>query len=168
MEAQDSPRLHRRPRDRLHGERARVRREDRFRPRRGVERPEDGPLRRQILERGLDDEVGVGIRQRLQRRCVAQPGEPAVDPRLGGIRIEIQSRCAALEPGLDPRTSALDGGRVHVVKKDPVAGLQCELGDAGAHRPGTDHADDLDRAGHGDRHDQTGLIASNGWRHSAQ
>ena len=37
---------------------------------------------------------------------------------------------------------ALDGGFIDVVEHDLVAGLERELGDPGAHRPGSDHADD--------------------------
>ena len=57
--------------------------------------------------------------------------------------------------------------RVDVVDQDLMAGFERQLGDPGAHRPGPDDADELDRLdpiGHG----QTGLIASNGWRQSVQ
>ncbi len=45
-----------------------------------------------------------------------------------------------------------------------MTGFEGELGDPRAHRAGTDHADRTAAVVHG----QTGLIASNGWRQSAQ
>jgi hypothetical protein len=44
-----------------------------------------------------------------------------------------------------------------------MPGLDGQLGDPRAHRPGADDADPLEV-----RHAQIGLMASNGWRHSRQ
>ena len=93
-----------------------------------------------------------------------QEFDPALDPRIGRVGIEIQASDTPLEPGTDARTAARDGGRVHVVERHLATGLDGDLGDTGAHRPGADHADRAARSGHG----QTGLIASNGWRQSVQ
>ena len=82
--------------------------------------------------------------------------------------IEIEPPRPSLQAGPDPTAAALDGGRVDVVDEDLVAGFERELGDPGAHRPGPDDADELDRLDARLGHGQTGLMASNGWRQSAQ
>ena len=139
-----------------------------FGPRRRIERAQDRALRGQVLEHGLDDQARVRIGQDVQRGCRPQAREAAVDPRLGRIRIEIEPPRPSLQARPDPATAALDGGRVDVVDQDLVAGFERELGDPGAHRPGPDDADELDRLDPRLGHGQTGLMASNGWRQSAQ
>ncbi len=81
--------------------------------------------------------------------------------------VEVQAPGASFETGSDARPSSLDRGGVDVMQHHRVAGLERQLGDPGAHRAGSDHADD-DRARRRRGHHQTGLIASNGCRQSRQ
>ena len=131
-----------RGRDRRHGEGARVGREDRARREGGIERPEDRPLGLEVLEGRLDDKIGSRGRDVVEGGGVAQPFDPALDPRVGGIGVEIETGGAPFEAGPDARPAALDRGRVDVVQDHVVARLERELGDPGAHRPGTDDRDD--------------------------
>ena len=73
-------------------------------------------------------------------------------------------RRTTLEPVPDARPAALDRRTVDVVDPDRVSGLERELRDPGAHRPGPDHTDRFAS----ERPCQIGLMASNGWRQSAQ
>ena len=78
----------------------------------------------------------------VERWRVAQALEAAVDPVVGRVRVEVErGRRAARGPLRIALVTALDRGGVHVVERDPVAGLERELGDPGAHRPGPDDAD---------------------------
>ena len=156
-----------RARDRCHRDGARVGREDRAWSGGRVERPEDRSFGLEILERRFDDEVRRRGRDVVEGRGVAQALETTLHPGVGGIGIEIEAGGAPFEAGPDARPAALDGGRVDVVDADLVAGFERELGDPRAHRPGTHHADDA-RRGLERGQAQTGLIASNGWRQSAQ
>ena len=100
----------------------------------------------------------------VQRARDMQPGRPALDPVVDRVGVEVQSRGAARQTVADPALDAGDRGRVEVVDADVVAGLEGDLGDAGAHRAGADDPDRPDLRAHG----QIGLIASNGWRQSRQ
>ena len=132
--------------DRADRERARVRREDRVGCRCGIERPEDRPLELEVLERGLDDDAGLGT-DRVERMAVPEPGQAALDPLVDRVRVQVELRGSPGEAVADPCPPALDRGLVDVVEDDLVAGLERELGDARAHRPGADDPDDL--LGHG-------------------
>ena len=153
MEAEEAPRAGGRFRDGGDGQRARVRREDRGRGGRVVEGPENGPLRLEILERRLDDDLRIRGGEVVERRRVREPLEPALDPGLGRVGVEVEARGAPRQPGADAGPPALDGGRVDIVEAHMVAGLECELGDPRAHRPGADDTDDTDDTGRADRDD---------------
>ena len=142
VETEDALRAGRRLGDRGDRERARVRREDRVGRGDGVEHPEDRPLEVQILERGLDDDVGLRP-DGVERVAVPEASQPPVDPVVDRVGVELQSRRAAGEPVTDPLPPALDRGLVDVVEDDLVAGLERELGDPGAHRSGADDPDDV-------------------------
>jgi len=90
--------------------------------------------------------------------------EPSLDPRVGGILVEIESTRAALQSAPDARTTALDRLGIDVVDPDRGTRLQRELGDPCAHRPGPDDA----HRSSGSAHRQTGLMASNGRPPSGQ
>ena len=80
--------------------------------------------------------------ERLGRRA-ARSSRPSTQSSIGRRRDRAWRPVG--EALADPRSAALDRGRVDVVEDDLVAGLERDLGDAGAHRPGADHADDLVR-----------------------
>ena len=102
---------------------------------------------------------------------MAQPIEPLGHPRVDPDRIEIQLPGAPRQPVAYPLATALDGGVVDVVEDDLAARFERHLPDPGAHRPGPDDPDDgrqcVARRRRGLAH-QTDLMASNGWRQSAQ
>ena len=52
---------------------------------------EDGPLQREILDRGLDDQVGI-VRQAVDGRDVAHAVEPASHPVVCSVRVEAELR----------------------------------------------------------------------------
>ena len=157
MQAQDAVGSGRRRGDRGHRQGARVRGEDRGGGRAGIERSEDRLLEVEVLERGLDHEVGLGG-DRLHRRRGAESQDLGFHPVVHRVAVQAglprPSRQAIVHPGDGP----LDGHRVNVVQEDLVATLERDLRDPRAHRP---RADDPDG-----RH--TGFIASNGWRQSRQ
>ncbi len=144
--------------DGSHRQGAGIRRQDRARRRRRVEGREDGLLGLEILERRLDDEVWPGGGEIVESGRLVEAGEPLAHPTGGGVGVKVQSRGAPFEAASDTRPAALDGGRIDVVDPDLVSRLERELGDPGAHRAGTDHADRVVAIAHG----QTGLMASNG------
>jgi hypothetical protein len=129
--------------------------------------PGRSPAFPQILERRLDEELRVRRGEVVQCRRVGKPLEPARDPGLGRIGVEVETRGAPLQPAADPGAPALDGSRVDIVEAYLVAGLERELGDPRAHRPGADDTDDADR-GDRDAHSSDRLVDSNGWRQSPQ
>ena len=85
-------------------------------------------------------------------------GDPAVDPRIDRVGVEVELRGAPAKSVTDAFGGALDRITVDVVEDDLPAGLERDLGDPGAHHPGAHDADD--------RH--TDFIASNGWRQPLQ
>lgn len=117
----------------------------------------------EVLDDGLDYEVGGGG-QVVRGRDRAASTEAFLDPTIHGGGIEVETGRASGQALADTLPATGDGGRVRVEEHDRVAGLECKLGDAGAHGPRTD---DPDRVG-AHLADQTGLMASNGWRHSMQ
>jgi hypothetical protein len=136
-----------------------------------VERPEDRPLQSEILHRGFDHEVGV-IGQGVDGRDVPDPLEPRPNPFVGGLLVEVEFHRSPRQAIADPVATCRDGRFIDVEEDDLAAGLERHLADPGAHRPGTDDADDRRqvvtaprrrRLGH-----QTDLIDSNGWRQSVQ
>ena len=117
-----------------HGERGRVRREDRLGPRDAVELGEELPLRAELLDDRLDHEVAVrevgdlGRRLELSEHGIAIRGRHAV----------FLDRAAQVVPDLLPRSLAelvADLATDHV-----MAGLEGDLRDSGAHRPQTDYS----------------------------
>ena len=103
---------------------------------------------------------------------MAQAVEPGGDPGVGPVRIEAELRRPSRQAVADPLAPTLEGRVVDVVEDDLAARLEGDLRDPGAHRPGTDDADDdrsrvAGRPRRGPAH-QTVLIDSNGWRQSAQ
>jgi hypothetical protein len=133
------------------GQRARVRREDRVGRCLRVERPEDRLLEPEVLERRLHDQRGLG-RQAVEGVGVAEAADPAVDPVLDRVGIEIELGRTPRQTLADARARPLDGLWIDVVDHDFPAVLESDLGDP---RPHDSRADDPD-----DRH--TGFIASNG------
>ena len=123
-------------------ESGRVRGEDRVRIGLRVQGPEDVLLERQVLERGLDHDVGLGG-ERDEGLGLPEAGEPAVDPVIDRVGVEVQLGGPAGESLANAETAALDRLLVDVVEHDLVAVLQADLGDPGAHRPGPDDPDDL-------------------------
>ncbi len=85
-----------------------------------------------------------------------------VDPRVGGVGIEVEPAGAPLEAGPDALAAALDRGGVHVVEEDPWPASSASWAIPAPIVPAP--TTPTTRAGHR----QTGLIASNGWRQSAQ
>ena len=129
-----------------------------------VERPEDRPLQREILERRFDDEVGL-VGQAVHGRDVADPVEAGLHPVVGLGRMQAAFHRPPCQPVEDPFARGVEGRLVDVVEDDLAAGLECHLADPGPHRPGTDDADDRgQRPARRSRHrlHQTGLIDSNG------
>ena len=101
------------------------------------------------------------------------PGDGGrADPAFQGFgRMQAAFHRPPGQPVEDPFARGIEGGLVDVVEDDLAASLECHLPDPGAHRPGTDDADDRGQSpGRGSRRrlHQTGLIDSNGWRQSAQ
>ena len=136
-----------------------------------VERPEDRLLQGEVLEGRLDHEVGL-VGQPVDGRDVADPVKPLRYPRLDPGRIEVQLPGAPRQPVADPFAAALDGGVIDVIEDDLAAGFERDLRDPGTHRPGPDDPDDgrqdLARRRRRGLDHQTDLMASNGWRQSAQ
>ncbi len=136
-----------------------------------VERSEDRPLQREVLDRGLDDQVGV-VGEPVDGRDVAHAVEPGSHPVVGVGLVEAELRGASRQSVADPLAASLDGRLVDVVEDDLAAGLERDLADPRAHRPGADDADDggqtVARRRRGALAHQTDLIDSNGWRQSAQ
>ncbi len=134
-----------------------IRREQDVRRRLGVERPEDRPLELEVLERCFDDERGLG-RQAVEDVGVPKPGDPAVDPCIDRVGVEVQLRRPPGQPFAHPSRGPLDSHVVDVVDDDLPAGLERDLGDPGAHHAGPHDPDG--------RH--TDLRASNGCRQPRQ
>ena len=120
---------------------ARVGGEDHARVGDVVEGAEDGSLQRKVLDRGLDDQVGV-VCEAVDGRDVAHAVEPGIYP-VGGLNLpEAELGGASRQAVADPLAPSLDGRLVDVVEDDLAAGLECDLADPRAHRPGADDADD--------------------------
>ena len=105
------------------------------------------------------DDVGLVAELRRATSVVAQPGEPAVDPVVDRVGVELELRRAAGEPVADPVRPRSMAAVVDVVEDDLVAGLERELGDPGAHRPGPDDAD-RDRDPRSDRLERLERLAA--------
>ena len=163
VQAEDAAGTGRRGSNRRDGQRAGVRRQDRRRIGHRVESPEDRPLEVEILEGGLDHDVGF-IAELLEDDGVAQAADPLVDPVVDPRGIVGDLRRPPRQAVRDPVAAMSERRLVDVVEDDLVAGLERELGDPRAHHPGTDDADEGEPI---DRH-QMGLNASNGWRQSRQ
>ena len=71
-----------------------------------------------------------------------QVREPPVDPLVDRIRRRARASRTPPEADADPLDPSLERLLVDVVEHDLVAGLERDLGDPGAHRPGADDADD--------------------------
>ena len=96
----------------------------------------------EVLERRLEDERRPRRRAPRAVTRVAKPGEPAVDPGVDASPSRSSFAARRARPSRTrsrPRSIAVV---VDVVEDDLVAGLEGELGDPGAHRPGPDDADD--------------------------
>ena len=119
-----------------------VRREDRVGIGLPVESPEDVLLEGQILERRLDHHVGLSG-DRDEGLGLAEAREPAVDPLIDRVCVEIELCGATCKSVANPMTPALDCLLVDVVQHDFVAVLQGELGNPSAHGSGPDDPDDL-------------------------
>ena len=137
--------------------RAGVRRKDRVGGRLCVERTEDRLFEPEVLEGGFHDQRGLGGKA-IEGMRVAETGDPAVDPVLDRVGIQIQLGSAPRETVADALARAVDRLRIDVVDQDLPAVFQPDLGDPRTHHPG---ADDAER-----RH--TSFIASNGWRQARQ
>ena len=102
-----------------------------------AERREQLALELQALGRRLDDQPG--LRQLAQLRRARD-----------GTRLALQAalRPPPLQPVVDPRQAAFERLGHGVVQQRARARGGRELRDAGAHRPGADHADDVGCVGH--------------------
>ena len=116
-----------------------VRRDDRGRVEEPVETADERLLDVEPLDHGLDDDIRAGgiVRVRTRRQPLEHDGPGVVE---AGPVESLPDEAPAEAIG-DPCSCALDGRVVDVDQADPVAVLQGELGDPGAHRPGTDHGD---------------------------
>ena len=144
MEAEDAATQRGRRGDLRDRQGARVGREQRAVRRRTVEHPEDRSLGVEVLQHRFDHELRA-VGRGLDTRRVRQEGEPPRHPFVRGIGIQLETGRPPFEPGADPRPSAVDRLGVDIVEEDLVTGFDRQLGDARAHRPRPDHADD---AGH--------------------
>ena len=128
-------------RDLGHRESARVGGEDHARVGDVVERSEDRPLQREVLDRGLDDQIGI-VGESVDGRDVAHAVQPGSHP-VGGVGlVEAELGGASRQPVADPLAASLDRRLVDVVEDDLAAGLERHLADPRPHRPGADDADD--------------------------
>ena len=93
MEPEDPLRPRGGGRDVADAQGAGIGREDRVRRRRFVEGTEDRPLEIEILECGLDDHVGL-LANRVERVPVAQQSQPAIDPLVDAVGVELESGSA--------------------------------------------------------------------------
>ena len=99
----------------------------------------------EVLDGGFDDEAGIGRGDVGERRRVGQPVEPAVDPGVGRIGVEVEPAARRSSPvRMRARPRSMAAG-IDIVDAHVVACLERELGDAGTHRPGTDDAHRADR-----------------------
>ena len=106
-----------------------------------VELAPQGRLDREVLEDGLDDEVGVGDAREVGGRLDA--GERRVAVRLGEAALGDR----AVQVAGDPIAARLGAREVRFVQDDRQADRRVDLGDAVAHQPGPGHEDPLDRHG---------------------
>ena len=122
------------------------------------------PLGREVLEGGLDDERRTSAARSGEAGAGAEPVETAVDPGVDRVRIELDARRPTGEAlAHADRGPAANAAGSTSWSANVMPGLEGELGDPRAHRPGADDADPFEV-----RHVQIGLMASNGWRHSRQ
>jgi hypothetical protein len=100
---------------------------------------------------------------------IAQPLETTSDPVIDAVRVEIEAHGPPAKTITHPDPAPLDRRLVDIMEHDLVSGLERELGDPGAHRPGSNHAHDLALGGAGlAGHDQIDLKCSNGWQQAVQ
>ena len=102
VKAEDPLAVRRQRRDVGDPEGRRVRREDRVGVGLAVEGPEDVLLEGQVLERGLDHDVGLRG-ERDEGLGLAEAGEPAVDPVIDRVGVEIELCGATGESLANPR-----------------------------------------------------------------
>ena len=133
-------------RDLGHGQRRRVRREDRLVGDDVLERPEELVLDGELFERSLDHELAAG-----ELRQVGRQTKP-VERRVARVGVQLPLVDLAREEVSDPYARGLAGIGVQLVPDRREACLDRELGDARAHRP---EADDPDRPNAARRHNSS-------------
>ena len=99
-------------------------------------------LSREILQRRLDHDLrlraGDGVEACASRKPASRPETQSSI----AVRVQVETSGASPQAVADARATALDRGFIDVVEHDLVARLERELGDPGAHGPGSDHPDD--------------------------
>ena len=121
-----------------HGQRGRVRREDRVGTRDPIELRKQVAFELELFERGFDDEVAV--RELAELRRQGQPTER-------GVPFSFREPAlldAASQVPLDRRAAALAELVAHFSADRFEPGLDADLGYAGAHRAEADDADFAD------------------------
>ena len=145
VEPQDPGWVRRHRGDGLDREGAGVRGEDRFLGRTGIEGPEDLVLQPEVLQRGLQDQIGF-VGEVREGMGIAQALDPARHPFIDRVGIEIELGGSPFESVADAVSGPVDRRGIDVVDDDLGARLEGGLGDAGAHDA---RAHDADRGAGG-------------------